>query len=251
VIWQPFAIDPAIASPLPTPPTQTPEKPTAIALLSGGLDSATAAALAMEAGYAVIGLSFDYGQRHRRELLAAKAVAQALQLAEHHTIAVNLASWGGSALTDQAIAVPTGGVQSGVIPSTYVPGRNTVFIALGLSLAEARGATKLVLGVNAVDYSGYPDCRPDYLMAFQALADLASKSGREGHGAQLWAPLVQWSKTEIVREALRLKVPINTTWSCYSGGDRACGICDSCRIRDAALIEAGHPELASGAMASH
>jgi 7-cyano-7-deazaguanine synthase len=245
VIWQPFAIDPATASPLPTP------QPTAIALLSGGLDSATAAALAMEAGYAVIGLSFDYGQRHRRELLAAKAVAQALQLAEHHTIAVNLASWGGSALTDQAIDVPTGGVQSGVIPSTYVPGRNTVFIALGLSLAEARGATKLVLGVNAVDYSGYPDCRPDYLSAFQSLADLASKSGREGHGAQLWAPLVLWSKTEIVREALRLGVPIDTTWSCYSGGDQACGICDSCRIRDAALIEAGHPELSSGALSSH
>ena len=244
MIWQPFAIDPATAT-LPTP------TPTAIALLSGGLDSATAAALAMEAGYAVVGLSFDYGQRHRRELLAAKAVAQALQLAEHHTIAVNLASWGGSALTDQAIAVPTGGVQSGVIPSTYVPGRNTVFIALGLSLAEARGATKLVLGVNAVDYSGYPDCRPDYLSAFQTLADLASKSGREGHGAQLWAPLVQWSKTEIAREALRLGVPIEATWSCYSGGDQACGICDSCRIRDAALIEAGHPELASGATQSH
>ena len=166
-------------------------------------------------------------------------------------VAVNLASWGGSALTDQAIAVPTGGIQSGVIPSTYVPGRNTVFIALGLSLAEARGATKLVLGVNAVDYSGYPDCRPDYLSAFQSLADLASKSGREGHGAQLWAPLVLWSKTEIVREALRLGVPIDTTWSCYSGGDKACGICDSCRIRDAALIEAGHPELASGALSSH
>jgi len=245
VIWQPFAIDPATASPLPTP------QPTAIALLSGGLDSATAAALAMEAGFAVIGLSFDYGQRHRRELLAAKAVAQALQLTEHHTIAVNLASWGGSSLTDQAIAVPTDGVQSGVIPSTYVPGRNTVFIALGLSLAEARGATKLVLGVNAVDYSGYPDCRPDYLSAFQSLADLASKSGREGHGARLWAPLVLWSKTEIVREALRLNVPIDATWSCYSGGDQACGICDSCRIRDAALIEAGHPELASGATQSH
>ncbi len=259
MIWQPFAIDPATASPLltspPQPPAQpaaqTPGKPTAIALLSGGLDSATAAALAVEAGYAVIGLSFDYGQRHRRELLAAEAVAHALQLAEHHTIAVNLASWGGSALTDQAIAVPTGGIQSGVIPSTYVPGRNTVFIALGLSLAEARGATKLVLGVNAVDYSGYPDCRPDYLTAFQNLADLASKSGREGHGAQLWAPLVLWSKTDIVKEALRLGVPIDATWSCYSGGDQACGICDSCRIRDAALIEAGHPELASGALSSH
>ena len=231
---------------LPAEPAPAPQ-PLAVALLSGGLDSATAAALAIEAGYRVIGLSFDYGQRHRRELEAAAAVAEALELAEHHTIRVNLAAWGGSALTDPAIAVPTAGVEAGVIPSTYVPGRNTVFIALGLSLAEARGAQKLVLGVNAVDYSGYPDCRPDYLEAFQALADLATKAGREGHGAQLWAPLVEWSKTEIVRQALRLQVPIETTWSCYAGGKKPCGVCDSCRIRDAALVEAGRPDLASGA----
>ena len=231
------------ASPEPTAVSQ----PTAIALLSGGLDSATAAALALEAGHRVIGLSFDYGQRHRRELEAAVAVAAALGLAEHHVIDVNLAAWGGSSLTDAAIAVPSDGVEPGVIPSTYVPGRNTVFIALGLSLAEARGASQLVLGVNAVDYSGYPDCRPDYLDAFQTLADLASKAGREGHGARLWAPLVHWSKAEIVRQALRLGVPIAATWSCYAGGERPCGVCDSCRIRDAALIEAGRPDLASGA----
>ncbi|MCU0530126.1 MAG: 7-cyano-7-deazaguanine synthase QueC, partial [Cyanobium sp. Prado107] len=150
-----------------------PPQPTAIALLSGGLDSATAAALALEAGHRVIGLSFDYGQRHRRELQAAAALAEALGLSEHLTIAVNLAAWGGSSLTDAALPVPSDGVREGVIPSTYVPGRNTVFIALGLSLAEARGAQRLVLGVNAVDYSGYPDCRPDYLDAFQRLADLA------------------------------------------------------------------------------
>jgi 7-cyano-7-deazaguanine synthase len=222
-----------------------PARPVAIALLSGGLDSATAAALAIEAGHTVIALSLDYGQRHRRELQAATAVAAALGIAEHHTISVNLAAWGGSALTDASIAVPTGGVEAGVIPSTYVPGRNTVFIALGLSLAEARDARTLVLGVNAVDYSGYPDCRPDYLDAFQTLADLATKAGREGHGPQLWAPLVHWSKTEIVHQALRLGVPIDTTWSCYSGGEAPCGMCDSCRIRDAALIEAGRPDLAS------
>jgi 7-cyano-7-deazaguanine synthase len=216
-----------------------------IALLSGGLDSATAAALARAAGHRVIGLSFDYGQRHRRELEAATTVAAALGLEEHHTIRVNLAAWGGSSLTDGAQAIPTGGVEAGVIPSTYVPGRNTVFIALGLSLAEARGAERLVLGVNAVDYSGYPDCRPDYLAAFQTLADLASKAGREGHGAQLWAPLVHWSKTQIVQEALRLGVPIAATWSCYSGSEQPCGVCDSCRIRDAALIESGRPDLAS------
>ena len=218
---------------------------TAIALLSGGLDSATAAALALEQGDRVIGLSFDYGQRHRRELDAAAAVAEQLGLAEHHCIAVNLASWGGSALTDASISLPTDGTEDGCIPPTYVPGRNTVFIAIGLSLAEARGAARLVLGVNAVDYSGYPDCRPDYLNAFQDLADLASKSGREGHGAQLWAPLVEWSKVRIVEEALRLGVPIATTWSCYSGGAAPCGVCDSCRIRDAALREAGRPDLCS------
>ena len=217
----------------------------AIALLSGGLDSATAAALAQEAGARVIGLSFDYGQRHRRELQAAAAIAEALNLAEHHTISVNLASWGGSSLTDSAQDLPIDGVQDGVIPNTYVPGRNTVFISIGLSLAEARGADRLVLGVNAVDYSGYPDCRPDYLDAFQTLADLSSKVGREGRGPRLWAPLVEWSKQKIVEEALRLGVPIERTWSCYSGGDHPCGVCDSCRIRDAALRDAGRPDLCS------
>ena len=220
---------------------------TAIALLSGGLDSATAAALALEQGDRVIGLSFDYGQRHRRELDAAAAVAQQLGLAEHHCIAVNLASWGGSALTDASISIPSEGVQEGGIPTTYVPGRNTVFIAIGLSLAEARGAERLVLGVNAVDYSGYPDCRPDYLATFQELADLASKIGREGHGTQLWSPLVHWSKTRIVEEALRLNVPIEATWSCYSGGTQPCGVCDSCRIRDEALRAANRPDLCSSA----
>lgn len=218
---------------------------TAIALLSGGLDSATAAALAMKAGFRVIGLSFDYGQRHRRELDAAVDIANALNLAEHHTIKVDLAMWGGSSLTDHAQTLPTNGVEPGIIPSTYVPGRNTVFIAIGLSLAEARGADRLVLGVNAVDYSGYPDCRPDYLKAFQDLADLSSRAGREGHGPKLWAPLVEWSKQQIAEEALHLGVPIESTWSCYSGGDVPCGACDSCRIRDEALLAAGRPDLCS------
>lgn len=220
-------------------------RPSAVALLSGGLDSATAAALAIEAGYAVIALSLDYGQRHRRELQAAQAVATALGINEHHTLRVNLAAWGGSALTDGAMAIPTEGPIANVIPNTYVPGRNTVFIALGLSLAEARGAQRLVLGVNAVDYSGYPDCRPDYLAAFAQLARLSSKAGREGRAPELWAPLVQLSKSDIVVEALRLGVPINSTWSCYSGGDEPCGTCDSCRIRDTALITAGRGDLAS------
>ena len=158
---------------------------------------------------------------------------------------MNLASWGGSSLTDTQQAIPTAGVEEGVIPSTYVPGRNTVFISMGLSLAEARGADRIVLGVNAVDYSGYPDCRPDYLAAFQTLADLSSKVGREGQGPQLWAPLVTWTKQTIVEEALRLQVPIDQTWSCYNGGATPCGVCDSCRIRDDALRAAGRPDLCS------
>ncbi|KZR61954.1 7-cyano-7-deazaguanine synthase [Prochlorococcus sp. MIT 1303] len=218
---------------------------TTIALLSGGLDSATAAALAVEAGQKVIGLSFDYGQRHRKELQAADALAAHMGLTEHHVISVNLGSWGGSSLTDLTQTVPSEGVVDGVIPNTYVPGRNTVFIAIGLSLAEARNANRLVLGINAMDYSGYPDCRPDYLKAYQSLADLANKAGREGHGIKLWAPLMHLNKKRIVQEALRLGVPIDKTWSCYSGGDHACGICDSCRIRDAALSEAGRSDLCS------
>ncbi len=216
-----------------------------VALLSGGLDSATAAAIAKEAGQEVIGLSFDYGQRHRRELKAASELATCLQLSEHKIINVNLATWGGSSLTDLNQSVPIQGIIKGVIPNTYVPGRNTVFIAIGLSFAEARGANRLVLGINAMDYSGYPDCRSDYLEAYQKLANLSSKAGRDGHGIQLWAPLIHWEKIQIVQEALRLSIPINKTWSCYKGAEVPCGVCDSCRIRDAALKQAGRPDLCS------
>ncbi len=218
---------------------------TTIALLSGGLDSATATALAVEAGQKVIGLSFDYGQRHKKELTAAQELAKHLNLFEHHVIGVNLATWGGSSLTDLQQQVPDKGIQNGIIPNTYVPGRNTVFIAIGLSLAEARSAEKLVLGINAMDYSGYPDCRPDYLHAYQKLANLASKNGREGAGTRLWAPLINWSKLQIVQEALRLKIPINRTWSCYKGEEQPCGVCDSCRIRNEALINSGREDLCS------
>ena len=210
----------------------------AIILLSGGLDSATVAAQAIADGYEAIALSFRYGQRHERELLAARQVAAALGIQEHFIVDVNLAQWGGSALTDANIDVPTTGVQAGDIPITYVPGRNTVFIAIALSLAEAKGADAIYLGINAVDYSGYPDCRPDYLAAFQNLAALSSKVGVEGHAPQLVAPLVMDSKTDIVRRAKRLGVPIDLTWSCYQGGEVPCGVCDSCRIRDRAILEA-------------
>ena len=220
-------------------------KPKAVVLLSGGLDSATCAAQAIADGFEVIALSFDYGQRHERELLAAKAVVKALGITDHQLIMVNLAQWGGSSLTDEAIAVPTDGVQTDEIPSTYVPGRNTVFIAIALSLAEAQNAEAIYLGINAVDYSGYPDCRPEYLSAFQTLATLSSKAGLEGHAPDLVAPLVMDSKADIVRRALRLGVPIEITWSCYKGGQTPCGVCDSCRIRDEALMLVGREDLAT------
>ncbi len=218
---------------------------TTIALLSGGLDSATSAALAQEAGHNVIGLSFNYGQRNQRELKAACEIAKYLGLIEHQILNVNLSQWGGSSLTDLKQSLPKSGINQGVIPSTYVPGRNTIFIAIGLSLAEARGAENIVLGINAMDYSGYPDCRPDYLNAYQTLANLANKAGREGTGIKLWAPLINWKKNTIVQEALRLSIPIEKTWSCYSELENACGLCDSCRIRDNALKEAGRADLCS------
>ena len=218
---------------------------TTICLLSGGLDSATATAIAIEAGHQVIGLSFNYGQRHKRELIAAREIAKHLDLAEHQIIDINLAAWGGSSLTDLTKPLPVNGVLEGVIPTTYVPGRNTVFIAIGLSFAEARGANKLVLGINAMDYSGYPDCRSDYIEAYQQLANLSSKSGREGNGIKLWAPLIHWEKVKIIQEALRLNLPIKSTWSCYSGDLQPCGKCDSCRIRDVALRKVGRSDLCS------
>lgn len=217
----------------------------AVVLLSGGLDSSTTAAIAqLEDGFEVTALSFRYGQRHTIELEQAQKIAQHFGL-KHFVVDVNIAQWGGSALTDESIDVPTHGTEDGTIPPTYVPGRNTVFISIGLSLAEAIEAERVYLGINAVDYSGYPDCRPEYLSAFQALADLATKAGLEGKGAKLHAPLVFMTKVDIVKKALELGVPIDQTWSCYQGGSEPCGVCDSCRIRDKALIEAGRPDLAT------
>ncbi len=220
-------------------------RPRAIVLLSGGLDSATAAAQAQADGFDLIALSCRYGQRHARELSSAKLLAQRLGCLEHHVVDVNLNLWGGSSLTDLNQAIPQSGTDEGVIPSTYVPGRNTVFIALALSLAEAKQAEAIYLGINAVDYSGYPDCRPEYLAAYQTLAGLSSKVAIEGKAPELRAPLVKDSKVDIVKRALALGVPIEETWSCYSGETEPCGECDSCRIRDRALIEAGQPQLAT------
>ena len=217
----------------------------AIVLLSGGLDSATVAAIAIAEGYEVIALSFRYGQRHHKELAAAQKLAPRLGIKEHIIVEVNLAQWGGSSLTDSTMAIPQEGVQPDQIPSTYVPGRNTVFIAIALSLAEAKNASAIYLGINAVDYSGYPDCRPEYLAAYQQLANLSSKAAIEGNQIELKAPLVQDSKVDIVKRALNLGVPLEETWSCYQGQEVPCGVCDSCRIRDQALKEAGRADLAT------
>ena len=217
----------------------------AVVLLSGGLDSATTAAIAIAEGYETIALSFRYGQRHQKELAAAIKIAKNLGIKQHFITDIDLSQWGGSSLTDESMTIPQDGIETDVIPSTYVPGRNTVFIAIAMSLAEAKNAQAIYLGINAVDYSGYPDCRPDYLAAYQQLANLSSKAGIEGHAPQLIAPLVEDSKADIVRRALELNVPIADTWSCYQGGANPCGLCDSCRIRDRALIEAGRKDLTS------
>ncbi len=215
----------------------------AVVLLSGGLDSATSAAIAKDDGYEIIALSFRYGQKHEKELQAAYNIASHLGIKEHYTIDVNLSLWGGSSLTDVNLDIPQTGVVANQIPSTYVPGRNTVFIAIALSLAEAKQATAIYLGINAIDYSGYPDCRPEYLSAWQKLANLSSKIGLENKTPELIAPLIELSKVEIVNKAVSLNVPIDLTWSCYQGGETPCGLCDSCRIRNQALEEAGYKKI--------
>ena len=216
----------------------------AVVLLSGGLDSATAAAWARAAGLRLVALSIDYGQRHRVELEAARAVARSLGITDHVVLAVDLAAFGASALVDAAALVPKGRSDAeiaGGIPTTYVPARNTVFLSLALALAEARGAEGIVLGVNAIDYSGYPDSRPEYHEAFGRLARLATKVGVEGRPIEILAPLVSLSKAEIVRLGLELGVDFGLTTSCYdpTPDGRPCGACDSCRLRAAGFAAAG------------
>lgn len=215
----------------------------AVVLLSGGLDSATAAAWAAARGIRLSALSIDYGQRHRVELDAARAVARSLAISDHVVAGVDLAAFGGSALVDDAIPVPQG--RSGAeiargIPATYVPARNTVFLSLALAMAETRGATAIVLGINAVDYSGYPDCRPEYLAAFARMATLATRAGVEGRPLEFLAPLVNLSKAEIIRLGLSLGVDYGLTTSCYAPDPRGrpCGTCDSCQIRAAGFVAA-------------
>ncbi len=211
----------------------------AVVLLSGGLDSATVLAQAKAAGFACYSMSFDYGQRHRAELQAAERVAQQLGVIEHKVIGLNLNGMGGSALTDSSIAVPEAPTEG--IPVTYVPARNTVFLSLALGWAEVLGAHDIFIGVNAVDYSGYPDCRPEFISAFERMANLATREGVEGEGFRIQAPLQELSKAQIVQIGLQHGVDYGLTVSCYQADDegRACGKCDSCRLRAAGFVAAG------------
>ena len=215
-------------------------QPKAVVLLSGGLDSATTLAWALREGYACHCLSVDYGQRHSAELNAARELATALGAAGHKIMQFDLSGIGGSALTDASIALPTGGAQDG-IPVTYVPARNTILLSLALAWAEVLGAGHIFVGANAVDYSGYPDCRPEYLRAFEALANLATKAAVEGRSVRVRGPLVDLSKADIIRLAAELGVDMARTVTCYQSDPegRACGVCDACRIRKEGFATAG------------
>ncbi|WP_126444011.1 7-cyano-7-deazaguanine synthase QueC [Sulfuricystis multivorans] len=215
----------------------------AVVLLSGGLDSATCLAIAKSEGFACHCLSVDYGQRHHAELAAASRVAAALGVVEHRIVHLDIGQFGGSALTDPSIPVPTEGVGDG-IPVTYVPARNTIMLALALGWAEILGAQDIFVGVNAVDYSGYPDCRPEFIRAFERLANLATKAGVEGHALHVHAPLIDLSKAEIIRRGTALGVDYALTVSCYQAdaAGRACGLCDSCRLRREGFATAGLPD---------
>jgi 7-cyano-7-deazaguanine synthase len=216
--------------------------PKAVILLSGGLDSATALAIARHQGFDCHALSVDYGQRHRAELDAAARVAQALGASEHRVVPIGIAQFGGSALTDTSIPIPETPSQG--IPVTYVPARNTLLLALALGWAEVLGARDIFIGVNALDYSGYPDCRPEFIAAFQTLADLATKAGIEGQGFRIHAPLIDLTKAEIIRRGTTLGLDYALTLSCYQADPqgRACGRCDSCRLRAEGFRAAGLPD---------
>lgn len=215
----------------------------AVVLLSGGLDSATTLAIAKAEGHACHCLSLDYGQRHRAELAAAARVAEALGAAAHRTVTLDLTVFGGSALTDTNLAVPTDeleGEQAG-IPITYVPARNTIMLSLALAWAEVLEAPDIFIGANAVDYSGYPDCRPEYIAAFERMANLATKAAVEGRRTAIHAPLIDLSKADIIRKGIELGVDYGLTVSCYQADEagRGCGKCDSCRLRRKGFLDAG------------
>lgn len=214
----------------------------AVVLLSGGLDSTTCLAIARADGFEILALSFDYGQRSASELNAAKAIAQASGVTRHHVIPLGIGALGGSALTDHAVAVPV--QECAGIPVTYVPARNTIFLSYALALAEVSGAQAIYIGVNARDYSGYPDCRPEFIKAFEAMANLATKAAIEGNPIAIEVPLIALSKAEIIRRGAQLGVDYSLTVSCYQADalGRACGRCDSCRFRRKGFQEAGIPD---------
>jgi len=213
----------------------------AVVLLSGGLDSATTLAIAREQGFSCYALSMDYGQRHKSELLAACRVAESMAVVSHQAMPVALDAFGGSALTDRDILVPE--MPEEGIPVTYVPARNTIFLSLALGWAEVLGARDIFIGVNAVDYSGYPDCRPEFIEAFERLANLATKAGVEGQRFHVRAPLIDLTKGEIIRKGIGLGVDYALTVSCYQADEQgtACGVCDSCRLRAQGFRDAGIP----------
>jgi len=214
----------------------------AVILLSGGLDSSTVLYLAKSEGYDCYALSFDYQQRHRRELEAARTISTAVGVAAHQVVSFDLRLWGGSALTDDRVDLPQDrdlAAMSESIPVTYVPARNTIFLSFALAYAEAIAASRVYIGVNALDYSGYPDCRPDYIDAMRSVYTLGTKQGREGDPIEIITPLIDLKKTEIIQLGDRLGVPWAQTWSCYSGDLVPCGVCDSCRLRLAAFEELG------------
>jgi 7-cyano-7-deazaguanine synthase len=225
---------------VPAPPNAT-----AVVLVSGGLDSLVVAGMARAAGYRLFALTIDYNQRHRIELDAAARVAVALGAERHVVLPIDLTQFGGSALTDAAIDVPKSGVEAG-IPVTYVPARNTIFLSLALGWAEAVGARDLAIGVNALDYSGYPDCRPDFIGAFEQMANAATKAGVEGSHFRIHTPLIDMSKADIVRAGLALQLDLGLSWSCYdpTPQGRPCGACDSCRLRAKGFAEARAPDPA-------
>jgi len=214
----------------------------AIVLLSGGLDSSTVLALAKERGYDVVALTFDYGQKHKRELNSSRKMARHFKTKEHIIVPLSLGELLRSSLTIESISIPENRTEEEIssgVPSTYVPSRNIIFLSIAASIAESRGADVIFIAANSVDFSGYPDCTAEFMAAFQRTLDIGTKAGREGRGIRVEAPILTKSKGDIVREAIRLKVPLEETWSCYKGGVKACGKCDSCLLRLRGFSEAG------------
>lgn len=214
----------------------------AIVLLSGGLDSSTVLALAKERGFDVVALTFDYGQKHKRELNSSRKMARHFKAKEHIIVPLSLGELLRSSLTRESMSIPENRTEEEIssgVPSTYVPSRNIIFLSIAASIAESRGADAIFIATNSVDFSGYPDCTAEFMSAFQRTLDVGTKAGREGRGIRIEAPILTKSKGDIVREAIRLKVPMEDTWSCYKGGVKACGKCDSCLLRLRGFSEAG------------